>query len=165
MKLWKRKQTLRDNLQRVLPAMAAEYFEAGRAAFAEGSTWTEMHQFRLQTKRFRYTLEIFQAAYGPGLEARIEGLRFVQTELGDINDSVVTAEMLGDVAGTESTRTELGGKADRRTEKLRKYWTTQFDGPGQYERWARYLGVYACRPKPLPRTRRLTAPESEASGN
>ena len=68
MKLWKRKQTLRDNLQQRLPALAVDYFEAGRAGLAEGTAWSDMHQFRLATKRFRYTLEIFESAYGPGLQ-------------------------------------------------------------------------------------------------
>ena len=120
MKQWKRKLSLRDNLQRTLPALATQYFEAGRDALAEGRTWQEMHAFRLLTKRFRYTLEIFQKAYGPGLEARIESLRSVQTQLGDINDCVVTAAMLSDVAGTERARERLAARAEKRTAKLRK---------------------------------------------
>jgi CHAD domain-containing protein len=161
MKQWKRKQNLRDNVQRRLPVLAAEYFAAGRAGLAEGTTWDQMHQFRLATKRFRYTLEIFRPAYGPGLEARLALLKSIQTHLGDINDLVVTSAMLASVAGAEGTRERLAEKAGKRTATLRKYWTTKFDAPGQYERWIRYLGVYACRPKPLPRTRRLPAAEEK----
>jgi CHAD domain-containing protein len=163
MKQWKRKGSLRDNLQRRLPALAAEYFAAGREGLAEGTSWDQMHRFRLATKRFRYTLEIFRPAYGPGLEARIEALKSIQTHLGDINDCVVTSAMLADVPGAETTRDRLGAKANKRTAALRKYWLANFDAPGQYERWIRYLGVYACRPKPLPRTRRLTAPKVAAT--
>ena len=61
-KLWKDSLTLRENLQRRMPKLARQYFDEGREALAPGTDWTEMHQFRLQTKRFRYTLEIFQGA-------------------------------------------------------------------------------------------------------
>jgi CHAD domain-containing protein len=162
MKQWKRKLELRDNLQRRLPVLASEYFLLGRDALAADSSWEQMHAFRLLTKRFRYTMEIFQQAYGPGLQTRIESLRSIQTQLGDINDCIVTSGMLESVAGAEAVRESLAAKAEKRTEKLRRYWTSRFDAPGECERWVRYLGVYACRPKPLPRTRRLPAPAQES---
>jgi CHAD domain-containing protein len=165
MKHWKPKGTLRDNLKRRLPLLAEEYFTAGRTALAEDSTWEQMHRFRLLTKRFRYTLEIFQAAYGPGLATRIETLRSIQTQLGDINDCIVTSAMLESVAGSDRMREKLGGKAEKRTEKLRSFWMKRFDAPGQQEGWIRYLSTYACRRKPLPRTRRLPAPPAEVTEN
>lgn len=157
-KLWKRSRTIRENLQRRMPRLASDYFEAGRLALGHGRTWEEMHRFRLGTKRFRYTLETFRPAYGPALEARIESLRQIQTLLGDINDCVATSEMVAADPDTESLRNRLAERAEKKTEKLRKYWTATFDAPGERERWMRYLGQYACRPRPLPRTRRLPAP-------
>jgi CHAD domain-containing protein len=163
MKQWKRKLDLRDNLQRRLPLLAAEYFQAGRDALGADSNWEQMHRFRLLTKRFRYTLEIFDKAYGPGLTTRIESLRSIQTQLGDINDCIVTSRMLESVAGMQAARESLAAKAEKLTAKLRRYWKVRFDAPGQCERWVRYLGVYACRPKPVPRTRRLPAPPVDGS--
>ena len=157
-KLWKRSLTIRDNLRRRLPSMATDYFDAGRTALAPGKTWDEMHQFRLATKRFRYTLEICRPAYGPALDLRIKLLREIQTLLGDINDCVVTAGMVAADAGTEEVREKLAARAEDKTKKLRKYWAAQFDAPGERERWARYLLSYACRTVRAPRTRRLTAP-------
>jgi CHAD domain-containing protein len=146
-KIWKRDRTLKDNLQRYLPAAAAEYFDAGRSAMAPLTTWEDMHAFRLQTKRFRYTLEAFREAYGPALETRIDSLRKLQTFLGDINDCVVTSSMLADAPGTEAAREALARKAAAKTEKLRRFWRSKFDAPRQLALWKAYLGRYACRPK------------------
>lgn len=140
-KLWKPKKTLQQNLHRKLPAMAASYFEAGREAMAPETTWETMHQFRLATKRFRYTLETFREAYGPGLEARIEALRQIQTFLGDINDCIVTSAMVED----DKVRSALSSKAEAKTRKLRSFWAKVFDAPGECDRWTGYLGRYACR--------------------
>ena len=147
-KLWKGKQTLGENLRRRLPELARDYFAAGRVALAPGTTWDEMHQFRLATKRFRYTLESFRDAYGPGLQSRIEKLRGVQTFLGDINDLVVTSSMIADQPDVVSA---LGTKAEAKTIKLREWWSDVFDAPDQERRWTMYLSRYACRP---PRTRK-----------
>ena len=156
--LWKRSLTIRDNLRKRLPRMAADYFDAGRAALAEGKTWDEMHQFRLATKRFRYMLEIFRPAYGPALDARIDSLREIQTLLGDINDCIVTSGMVATVPDTEELRSKLGQRADDRTKKLRKVWAGRFDASGERERWVRYLLSYACRAPRAPRTKRLPPP-------
>lgn len=154
--LWKGSRTVRDNLQKRLPQLAADYFAAGRLALAPGTTWDEMHEFRLTTKRFRYTLESFREAYGPGLNARIEKLRGVQTFLGDVNDLVVTAAM---VAEQSDVVAALGEKAEAKTAKLREWWANVFDAAGEERRWTLYLSRYACRP---PRVRKaVTTPPQE----
>ena len=159
-KIWKPKQSLRDNLHRSLPGLVAEYFEAGRSAMAPDTTWEAMHAFRLLTKRFRYTMEVFRQAYGPAMDARIESLRKLQTFLGDINDCVVTSSMLTNVPDTELIREELKRKADRKTANLRQFWARSFDAPGQCERWRAYVGRYACRPKRQQRPRSQAAPHT-----
>ena len=158
-RLWKDSLDLRENLRKRLPKLAAAYFEEGRHALSSGRTWSEMHEFRLRTKRFRYTLELFRDAYGPALEVRIESLKKVQTYLGDINDAIVTSAMLAEVEGTEEVRDKLGCRADEKTAKVHEYWATTFDGPGEERRWTQYLFNYACRPAPLPRTRRIAPVE------
>ena len=157
-KLWKRSRTIGDNLRKRLPRMATEYFDAGRIALAPGKTWEEMHKFRLATKRFRYMLEIFRPAYGPALDARIASLRDIQTLLGDINDCIVTSELVAGDAGTGDLREKLAARAATKTDKLRKYWRMTFDAAGQRERWARYLLSYACRAPRASRTKRIPPP-------
>ena len=83
---WKDSLNLQDNLRRRMPKLASRYFAEGRQATFPGTTWEHMHAFRLQTKRFRYTLELFRDAYGPALDRRIDSLKKVQDYLGDMND-------------------------------------------------------------------------------
>jgi CHAD domain-containing protein len=154
-RLWKDSIDLRENLRKRLPKLAAAYFTKGRHALSPGRNWSEMHEFRLRTKRFRYTLEMFRDAYGPALDGRIESLKKVQTYLGDINDAIVTSAMLADVDGTAGVRADLGRQADKKTAKVHEYWATEFDGPGEERRWMQYLANYACRPPTIPRTRRI----------
>jgi CHAD domain-containing protein len=158
-RLWKDSLDLRGNLRKRLPKLTAAYFAMGREALRPGTKWEDMHAFRLQTKRFRYTLEMFRDAYGPALESRIESLKKVQTYLGDINDAIVTAEMLAEVEGTAEIRANLGRQADELTAEVHEYWATTFDAPGAEHRWTQYLVNYACRQATIPRARRLSAQE------
>ena len=156
-KIWKGKHELAENLRLYLPRASTNYFLAGREAMAPGVSWEEMHAFRLETKRFRYTLEVFREAYGPMMEKRIESLRKVQTFLGEINDCVVTSSMLAHTQDGEKVREALRLKAESKTARLRGFWARTFDAPGECERWRTYLGRYACRSR-----RRPAAPAAEA---
>ncbi len=155
--LWKDSLNLRENLQRRMPKLARRYFDEGDKALAEGTDWDQMHQFRLQTKRFRYTLETFRELYGPGIEKRIDSLKKLQTYLGDINDCIVTTELLKSSEESEDVRAKLEDKAAKLTKKLREYWAETFTVGRPRTLWTRYLVNYACRPTNIPRSRRLAA--------
>ena len=144
-KLWKADEPLRANLHRRLPEMTADWFAHGREGLADTATYEQMHAFRLATKRFRYTLEIVEPAYGPGLPKIIESLRCIQTMLGDMNDLVVTRAMLIGIEETEAIRDRLERKSVTLAARLRKLWRVQFERAGLELRWSRYLGRYACR--------------------
>ena len=158
-KLWKKSRSLRENLCKRMPKLVKRYFAAGNAAMAVGTSWEDMHSFRLDTKRFRYTLEIFSDLYGPAIESRIELLKKLQTYLGDINDAVVTASLLETGEQTEAIRAQLAGRAEALTQELRDYWTATFGASGVERRWTQYLVTYAaCRR--VPRTRRIVQSQS-----
>jgi len=144
-RLWRETLNLQGNLQRRMPKLARRYFEEGREALTPGTSWEDMHTFRLRTKRFRYTLETFRELYGPAIESRIESLRKVQTYLGDINDCIVTSELIEGHPDAARVQEKLAGKADTLTKKLRAYWSETFDAPGAEQRFTRYLVTYACR--------------------
>ena len=125
--------------------IAEKWFDAGEKALQPGVTWDEMHQFRLLTKRFRYSLEIFLPLYGPSLAKRIEQLRKLQNFLGDINDCITAQTLLGldDVDG--SVHQALADRAEKKTAELRQFWAETFSGPAPVESWTRYLAKYAGR--------------------
>jgi CHAD domain-containing protein len=150
--LWNDTLPVSDNVARTLPSLAKKWFAAGEKGLQPGRTWDEMHQFRLLTKRFRYSLEIFLPLYGPTLAKRIEQLRKLQNFLGDINDCVTAQTLLGldDMDG--SLHQALSERAERRTTELREYWAATFSGRVPAEKWTAYLSKYAGR------TRRLSVP-------
>jgi CHAD domain-containing protein len=153
-KPWKKSRSLRENLRTHMPKLVRRYFGAGSEAMTVGTTWEDMHSFRLRTKRFRYTLEIFADLYGPAMESRIELLKKVQTYLGDINDAIVTISLLDRVEETQAIRTRLAARAEALTEELREYWRSTFAAPGAERRWTQYLVTYAAGAR-VPRTRRI----------
>ena len=70
-------QSVAANAREVLPKLAKKYFQAGRDAVSEKRPPDELHAFRLETKRFRYTLELFRPVYGPQLKRYLKALHGV----------------------------------------------------------------------------------------
>jgi CHAD domain-containing protein len=140
---WSESAALEENLGKVLPRLAEKWFRAGSQAMKTGVSWEDMHEFRLLTKRFRYTLEIFQPLYGPSLETRIRQLRDLQTHLGDINDCVSTRSLLPDAEGTDTVARDLQLRAEKKTAELRRFWSQHFSGARPPAAWKSYLARYA----------------------
>lgn len=146
-----------------LPALAAQYFAAGRKAMKRRSKPRVLHAFRIETKRFRYTLELFQPLYGRGLERRIEMLKQIQQYLGEINDCVITAQLVRQAANGRAPQKlldRLSARRTQRTRKLARYWQQVFDVAGAEQAWARYLRAWAGRATAV---RPGTAPEEAAA--
>ena len=80
-----------ENAAKQLPKLAESYFAEVRKVLAEDPKPADLHQLRLASKHFRYSLELFRPCYAEGLEERIESLKSVQDLLGECNDAVVTA--------------------------------------------------------------------------
>ena len=141
---WDDKRSLEENVRKVVPRMARKWFAAGRKAMRDGTTWDEMHEFRLLTKRFRYTLEIFAPLFGPSLQARIRQLRRLQTHLGEINDRI-TAQGLLEGRAAPPLMSRLALEAERRTAELRRLWSRDFESEETETAWRGYLARYAGR--------------------
>jgi CHAD domain-containing protein len=134
--IWKRKGDAEANAARALPAMASEYFAAGRKVLAKRPEPSELHVFRLKTKRFRYTLEVFVNLYGPSMKQHLALLKPVQDALGQVNDCVVTDQQF---AGDEKFSGYLSRRAARKGGEFYRAWEQTFDAEGQEEMWLRYL--------------------------
>ncbi|SRR5581483_1279474 len=127
------------NARARLPALAAAYLAAGRAAAAKPLLPAALHQFRLATKQFRYTLELFRPCYGPGLEQRLKRLQHLQQLLGEINDYATTQELLDSLPHKSGAEHQKVGRflkrsTSRKIEEFRRYWQNTFN-PGEQDRW------------------------------
>ncbi|MCC6860147.1 MAG: CHAD domain-containing protein [Bryobacterales bacterium] len=141
---WDARDSVADNAARFLPAMAADFFQAGRKAVAARSA-ARLHEFRLDAKRFRYTLELFRGCYGPGLARRLESLREIQQRLGDMNDCATVRTLLDGAPRLEDFFRYLEERASGTAAGFRAYWRETFDRPGEEKRWTAYLRRYAGR--------------------
>lgn len=132
---WKPSQSVIENANNVLPKLVEKYFKAGRKAADGKRSPKELHEFRIETKAFRYTLELFFPVYGTRLENELEPVRKIQSALGKLHDYYIITEMLGDDQG-------LQVKLQRRTKKKLKEFHEQwaeFDSKGELKRWKTLL--------------------------
>lgn len=137
---WIDTDTVPANIARQLPKLAKRWFEAGNVATQPDVSYAKVHRFRLLTKRFRYTLEIFRSHYGPALQERIEALKKMQTLLGDINDCVATEEYVKD---HDNLVIGLRTRAERKRAELERLWQEQFAPAEAVAGWTRYLAQHS----------------------
>jgi CHAD domain-containing protein len=135
-----------ENARVVLPKMARKYFEAGREAIAGKRPPDELHGFRLDTKRFRYTLELFRPLYGPNLDRYLKALREMQGALGKVSDYQAIRRVL---ASDREMKKQIDLALQGKLKDLRRRWRA-FDSAGQLKRWRAYL----AREQSKPRTKR-----------
>src|SRR5271154_3496172 len=107
------------NAREVLPKMARKYFQAGRDAISEKKPAGELHAFRLQTKQFRYTLELFRPVYGPQLDRYLKALHELQGALGKISDYQAIQRVLH---GDRVIEAQIRRALNRRVRDLRHEW-------------------------------------------
>jgi CHAD domain-containing protein len=155
---WDLSKTTAGNVQTVLPELAGSFFAAGRKIVKHKSKPKDLHRFRLLAKRFRYTLELFEPLFGPGLDRRLALLRKIQQFLGDISDCGSTSKLITDAeddhrvpAAEFHARLEELRRA--KTRKLIRFWEREF-GDKTEEHWARYFRTYAGRVGGVSRGRR-----------
>ena len=132
---WKLDQNLEANLSRALPALAEEFFGSGTVALAAHASYRKLHQFRLQAKRFRYTLELFERFYGSEMESGAGILKELQDRLGAINDCATTIVILGRDRHAVAAVSEL---LRQRKAILQAYARSQFV-PQKLDWWKRWL--------------------------
>lgn len=146
---WDESLTLARNARFVLPLATARYFKAGREILGAEIAPATLHAFRLRTKRFRYSLELFRPLYGATLEQMIGSLRGLQQLLGDINDCEASRKLalaLGDRRSLPVRRLLrlLDRRQAEKTAEFGRAWQ-QFDRPGASRRWVNYLAVFPGR--------------------
>jgi CHAD domain-containing protein len=154
---WKAGQSSVQNAAEVLPALAAAFFAHGRA-LTSPSAPEALHAFRIQLKRLRDTLELFQPCYNRHLERLLKALQELQQTLGELNALAATHSLLVD-RGFDESRPNLFGNLDARiAEKARQFfsiWQDTFAREDEARRWVNYLATGMFRPtRPVHKTGR-----------
>jgi CHAD domain-containing protein len=132
-----------ENARAVLPKMARKYFEAGRKAIEGKRPPDELHGFRLETKRFRYTLELFRPLYGPNLDRYLKALRELQGALGKVSDYQAIQRVL---SNDRELNKQIEHLLKGKVRDLRQSWRA-FDADGKLKRWRVYLAGEHSKPR------------------
>ncbi len=130
-----------ENARRLLPRMIDELFQAGNRAARPGASHETMHQFRLKTKRVRYTLELFESVYGARTGRLLEWLKGLQEKLGAINDCAVT---LGMIRSNRRVAAAVRRLAKERETEFRAYWKSGL-GPRGRTKWKAVLAAAGAK--------------------
>jgi len=138
---WKEDQSAEHNATEVLPSLAAAFFAQGRDLTPQAAP-DGLHNFRIQAKSFRDTLELFRPCYDRRLEQLLKLLRDMQQILGEMNDLATTRRLLTDY-GLEQSRPRLLDSLDTRIqEKVNQFfsvWKKTFAPVRKEYRWVNYL--------------------------
>jgi CHAD domain-containing protein len=124
-----------ENARVLLPKLLEKYFQAGRKAAKGETSPKKLHGFRLATKQFRYSLELFRPLYGPSIEGKLSTLSGLQGVLGKLSDyhSVRTL-----IKGDKPLEAELDRATEKKLKEFREQWAA-FDTKGQLKGWKAYL--------------------------
>lgn len=160
---WDEAASAAENARRVLPPMADRLFRRGRKALRADASVVELHDVRLEVKRFRYALEVFRPCYGPAWKQRISSLKSMQDDLGVINDCAVTARLLSRKPLAQLPERGklvefLEKRSARRKIVLLRRWSA-FAAPGQLEGWRNYLTRHTVKKR---KTTKKKTPRSAA---
>jgi CHAD domain-containing protein len=133
---WKPSGTAAESAYAAMPKLAKKYFKAGRQAANGKRSARELHRFRIATKEFRYSLELFRPVYGPSLERHIDALRELQSVLGKLNDHHTLKPFFD---GDKALEAKLDEAMEKHLSQFHAQWK-KFDADGELKRWKAYFG-------------------------
>lgn len=115
-----------ETARRILPGIAEDFLERGAAASQGTVSPEKLHEFRIASKKFRYTLELFTPLYGPALNRWLESIKRIQTLLGDINDCVTVSQILVDSKSGGAMEAWLKKRQRRKMDQFSRCWLEEF---------------------------------------
>ena len=130
---------IEETARRMLPRRAKEFLQLGNSAVQGKSSPEKLHQFRIASKKFRYSLELFGPLYGATLKRWVEGIKQAQNLLGDINDCATAAEIVTALKGSRAVLGWLKKRERRKMEEFRKWWPEAFGAREVHRSWMRSL--------------------------
>jgi CHAD domain-containing protein len=117
---------IEQSARRILPRMAVDFVERGNAACKAKTSPEKLHAFRIASKKFRYTLELFAPLYGAELASWRDSIKGIQTVLGEINDCDTVAKMLAEYKGAGAVAGWLKKRERRKVEQFSRRWAEEF---------------------------------------
>jgi CHAD domain-containing protein len=151
-------ESIAETARRLLPGMAKDFLKLGGAAAAAKASSEKLHLFRIESKKLRYTLEIFAPVYGSSMNQWIDKIREAQNLLGDVNDCVTAREIISEYKGGAGIDNWLMKRERRKADAFQRWWPDAFGGREIQQAWTQYLGApldTAAAKKPMARATSL----------
>jgi CHAD domain-containing protein len=141
---WEANAPARAEAARVLPELLQHYFEHGDRVMQPGTSDKRLHEFRLATKRARYTLELFQPLFGAAIQAHLDGLKQIQQVLGQFNDCQASLELLeADLEGVceRAWLEAIQLRGDAKRGEFAELWLSKFTDGVLRTGWIQAVGI------------------------
>jgi len=130
---------IESTARHVLYKMTKEFFHTGNRAAEESASPRELHEFRIVAKQFRYTLELFLPICGRRATVRLDQIKAIQANLGDVNDCETVRFMLADWGGSRRLDRFLKKREEENIEEFRRRWTDAFADTENLHEWLQYF--------------------------
>ena len=147
-----------ESARQEVPRRAKTFFHDGNRAADGKASAGDLHKVRIAAKKFRYTFEIYESAFGPTAESRLEQLREVQSLLGDINDIRTVRKLLDELGGDKKVDAALRKHLRKKKAEFCSFWETKYPS-GERKEWMRFLRQPAR--KPVTRSGSAQSPAAE----
>jgi CHAD domain-containing protein len=109
----------------ILAQLAQRFFAAGNEAAAHGSG-KKLHAFRIQAKKFRYSVELFVPVYGAVSQTYLGEVKSIQSILGRVNDYRTVLSMAVEAGSGTKLQAALKRSEHRKIGEFREIWTKRF---------------------------------------
>lgn len=133
---------IEDIASQTLPRLANRLFAVGKTANRGPNQIAQLHQLRIEAKKFRYALELFAPLRAQALRAPIGQIKKLQNILGGIHDLEIVRAKVCEQAAGKKFAAELEKSRDQQIEEFRSYWTKEFAGAENLARWRKRLNVF-----------------------
>lgn len=127
--------------RQVLYKTTKEFFHAGNQA-AEEPAPAKLHGFRIVAKQFRYTVELFLPISGRRATIRLNQIKAIQANLGEVNDCETVRVMLAKWGGSRRIDRSLKKRESEHIEEFRRLWHEAFAEPGNLHHWLHDFGRF-----------------------
>jgi CHAD domain-containing protein len=125
--------------QRILPGVAQEFFARGNQASTTKTPPAQLHRFRIASKKFRYTLELFASLYGPGMNSSLDKIRRAQALLGEINDCETVRSLVSRWKSADGLMSWIRKRQRRKIDEFQRYWEGAFGSDREMRSWGAFL--------------------------
>ena len=142
-----------------LPKSAKQFLTGGDDAAQKKVSAEGLHRYRIEAKKFRYALELFQPALGAAAKEWLNRLKKVQSLLGDIHDYHMVRLTCAELDRDTELEAWLKKRQRRRTREFRKLWQEAFSDSSARRQWVAALR----RPERKPMARSIASSRGTAA--